>query len=493
MIDFHTFSQIRTLADRDRLTPRQIATTLGVDLKTVRRWLKAERYAPRHSPPRASALDAYKPMIQRLLERHAYTAAQVLRLVREQGYGGGYTVVKDYVRRVRPPARAAYLTLAFAPGECAQIDWGTAGLIQVGDTRRRLYFFVMVLCYSRQLYVWFSLRQSMEHFLSAQRQAFEFFGGVPAKVMVDNCKTAVLSHRRGGAATFNPRYVDFARHYGFQIAPCNVRAAHEKGRVENAIGYVKKSLLNGLDLASVAGVQLAAETWRDQVANVRLHGQTGKRPAELFQIEKPHLLPLPLNPYDCGINCTVSSDNRFRVRLDSNRYSVPAQYASMRDLTMRVYPERVLLYCQQQLIAEHVRSYEHGRDFEHPDHPKPLQEHRLKARDQTLLRRFLSLGAVAETYYYGLRERRLHAMNHVRQILSLADVHGAEAVLQAMADAAHFHAFSGDCILNLLEQRARHRPQAAPLHLTRNQDLLDLELEPPDLSVYPHPEPENLP
>jgi transposase len=491
MIDFHTFSQLRTLSERDRLTAGQIAASLGLNVKTVRRWLKAERYAPRYTPPRAGGLDPYKPMIQRWLERHAYSAAQILRLVREQGYGGGYTVVKDYVRRVRPPARTAYLTLAFAPGECAQIDWGTAGLIQVGNTRRRLHFFVMVLCYSRLLYVWFSLRQSLEHFLSAQRQAFEFFGGVPARVMVDNCKTAVLTHPRGEAATLNPHYLDFARHYGFQIAACNVRAAHEKGRVENAIGYVRKSLLNGLDLASVPGVQLAAEAWRDQVANVRVHGQTGKRPLDLFQTEKPHLLPLPLNPYDCGVNHTVGSDRQFRVRLDSNRYSVPAQYASMKGLILRAYPDRVLLYCGQQLLAEHARSYGRRHDHEHPDHAKPLEMHRLKAREQALLRRFLALGPIAQTYHHGLCERRLRSMDHVRQILSLADVHGTEAVLEAMADAAQFHAFSGDCVLNLLEQHARHQPQAAPLHLTRNQDLLELELEAPDLSIYPQPEPEN--
>lgn len=490
MIDFQTFSQIKMLDRDEKLTPEQIAGTLGLNVKTVRKWLETERYEPRRAQPRSTRLDPYKPMVQRLLERHAYTAVQVLRLIREQGYTGGYTAVKEYVRRVRPPSRTAYLTLAFAPGECAQIDWGTAGVVTVGNTRRRLYFFVMVLCYSRMLCLRFSLRQSMEHFLSCQRQAFAFFGGVPAKVMVDNCKTAVLAHPRGGTATIHPHYADFARHYGFHVAACNVRAAHEKGRVENAIGYVHRNLLNGLNLTSLTSVQLAGETWQDQVANVRSHGQTGKRPVDLFQTEKTHLLPLPLNPYDCGINRSVDSDNRFRVRLDGNCYSVPAQYGSMKDLTMRVYPERLLVYCQQQLIAEHPRSYEERRDLEHPDHPKPLLEHRMKARDQVLLRRFFSLGATAESYYYGLRERRVHAMNHVRQILTLADVHGPDAVLQAMDDAAQFHAFSADCILNLLDQRARHQPQAAPLHLTRNQDLLSLDLEPPDLSVYPHPEQE---
>jgi transposase len=486
MIDYHSYCRIHALAAQPGLKTTQIAAELGLDVKTVRRWLACMRYQPRQSSPRQSLLDAHKALIGRLLERHPYSAAQVLRLIREEGYTGGATIVKDYVRKVRPPHRTAYLTLAFAPGECAQIDWGSAGVIDVGNTRRRLSFFVMVLCYSRMLYIEFTVGEAMEHFLTCQRHALEFFGAVPGKVMVDNCKTAVLRHRRGEAPQINPRYADFARHYGFTVAACNVRAAHEKGRVENAIGYVRKSLLNGLALTSPAAAQAAAVQWRDQVANVRLHGQTGKRPLDLFQIEKPHLLPLPLVPYDCGVvRSPVGSDCRFRVSLDSNRYSVPAQYASCRRLTLRVYPERLLVYAESDLIAEHVRSYDRGRDFEHPDHPKPVLAQRRKARDQHLLRRFFTLGGCAEAYWHGLRERRMNVMHHIRRIVALVDIHGPDAVSRALGDAGHFGAFSGDCILNLLEQRARPRHESAPLHLTRNGDLLDLELEPPDLDIYP--------
>ena len=495
MIDFHTWCRIHTLAEQERLGVAQIATELGLDSKTVRRWLSAERYGPRRSRPRASRLDPYKPLIGRLLERHAYSAAQILHRIRDDGYRGGGTIVKDYVRKVRPPRHRAYLTLAFAPGECAQIDWGSAGVIDVGNARRRLSFFVMVLCYSRLLYVEFTLGQAMEHFLTCQRRAFEFLGGVPARVMVDNCRTAVQSHRPGEAAELNPRYAEFAQHYGFRITPCNVRAAHEKGRVENAIGYVRTSLLNGLQLTRLEAIQAAADPWRDQVANVRIHGQTGKRPVDLFAIEKPHLLALPLIPYDCGVTrAPVGSDAQFRVSLDSNRYSVPAAYGSRRDLSLRLYPDRLLVYGGTELIAEHPRSYDRRRDFEHPDHPQPVLAQRRRARDQHLLRRFFALGQPADAYWHGLRERRLNAMHHVRRIVAMVDIHGEAPVQEAIRDAGQFGAFSSDCIINLLEQRARPRPDPAPLHLTRNRDVLDLELEAPDLSVYPdNPEKEPQP
>ena len=108
------------------------------------------------------------------------------------GFDGGYTIVKQYVRKVRPPKAKAFLKLAFAPGECAKVDWGSYGSVDVGNSRRWLSFFVMVLCYCRMLYVEFTVSQTMEHFLGCHQNAFEFFGAVPGKVMVDNLKSAVL-------------------------------------------------------------------------------------------------------------------------------------------------------------------------------------------------------------------------------------------------------------------------------------------------------------
>ena len=233
MIDYHTFNQIQKMARHDSLSAHQIAKALNLCVITVKKYMAVDRYEPRRKgTPRRSCLDSYKSTICRLLEGHDYSAAQLLRIIKEQGYTGAYTTLKTYVQKVRPPKRTAFLTLAFAPVECAQIDWGHAGTIQLASTRRQLYFLAVVLAYSRMLYVEFSFRQSMEHFLTAQRHAFEFFGGIPEKIMVDNCKTAVLSHQRGSNAVIHPRYADFARHYGFKVVACNVRAPHEKGQVE---------------------------------------------------------------------------------------------------------------------------------------------------------------------------------------------------------------------------------------------------------------------
>jgi transposase len=145
------------------------------------------------------------------------------------------------VRKVRPRRQKAFLKLSFAPGECAQVDWGSFGTVAVGDTTRRLSFFVMVLCYSRMMYVQFTVSQSMEHFLGCHQNAFVHFGAVPARIMVDNLKSAVLRRITGQPPVLNPKYKDFADHCGFEIAPCAPAKGNEKGRVENGVGYVKKN------------------------------------------------------------------------------------------------------------------------------------------------------------------------------------------------------------------------------------------------------------
>ena len=177
-----------------------------------------------------------------MLETHPYTAAQIFQRLREDDFDGGYTIVKEYVRKVRPPKIKAFLKLSFAPGECAQVDWGSYGSVAVGETRRRLSFFVMVLCYSRMMYVEFTVSQTMEHFLGCHQNAFDFFGAVAGKVMVDNLKSAVLKRIVGKDPIFNPKYLDFANHHGFTIVPCAVGKGNEKGRVESGVGLCQKKL-----------------------------------------------------------------------------------------------------------------------------------------------------------------------------------------------------------------------------------------------------------
>jgi transposase len=483
VIDYETFAKIHDCRNRQGLTITQTARALGLHPQTVSAWSRRPRYEPRRSPPRGSRLDPYKPRITRLLDAHPYSAQQIFQRLREEGYQGCVTIVRDYVRRIRPPKKPVYLKLHFAPGECAQVDWGAYRTVTVDNTSRRLSFFVMVLAFSRQMFVEFTVSQTMEHFLACHEHAFAALGGVPGKIMVDNLKSAVLQRLAGTAPVFNPRYLDFARHHGFAIAACNVARGNEKGRVESGVGYVKKNFLHGLEPTEFGAVQAAAQLWLDSIANVRIHGETLQRPVDLLVQERAALRPLSAHPYDIAQVSTSVASSQFRITLDTNHYSVPAAYAHRR-VTVKAYPDRVCIYFDNQLIARHPRRYGRHQDIEDPDHAKALIAQRSRAREQRLMLRFLALSPDAQAYYDGLEQRRLNARNHLRKILALAEIYPTDLVARAISDGLAFQAFSAEYITNILETRARALPEAGPLQLTRRHDLLDIEIAPPDLAAY---------
>ena len=485
MIDYQTYCRIRLFHQQHGLTFNQIGRELGIDPESAAKYAALDTFPRRHYAKRPSKLDAFKPAITRWLERHPYSSTQIYqRLCGEEGYTGGFSIVKAYVRTVRPVRHPAFLTLAFAPGEAAQVDWGCAGTITLGATRRRLSFFVMVLCHSRMAYVEFTCGEAMEHFLACHQNALEFFGGTPGVILIDNLKTGVLKHPFGERAVFNPRYLDFAAHYGFEARACNVRKANEKGRVENGVGYVKKNFLAGRDLPnSLGAVNTAARQWMGDIANVRSHGETRRQPVELFLIEKPALRPLPDVPADTSVTSMVRVTSRCRVVLDTNRYSVPALHASQR-LTLKAFSERLCLYHAHNLVASHPRCYERHRDFENPDHVKDILAQRHRARDAKWLMTFYALSPQAEYYHQQLTARSLQVRVHVNRIVALTDIYGPDKVRLALDDAIASQAFSSQYIENILQQRERHTPNPGPLHLTRRADLLDIELPFADLTLY---------
>ncbi len=483
MVDYETFCRIRDHLVRQQLTQAQTARALDLDIRTVAKWADVEQFRPRVAVPPTSKLDAFKGQIVRWLDTHPYSAQQIFQRLAEAGYAGGITIVKDYVQRIRPRPQPAFLTLAFEPGECAQVDWGSYGTIQVGNTSRRLSFFLMVLCYSRRMYLEFTVSQQMEFFLACHENAFAAFGCRPARIMVDNLKSAVLKRLVGCAPVFNPKYLAFSGHWGFEITPCNVASGWEKGRVENGVGYVKKSFLAGQDFIDFSAVQPAAQLWVDTVADVRIHGSTHRRPIDMFAQERPHLQPLNPAGFDLARICTVRATNQFRVALDSNAYSVPSRHVGQQ-LTLKAYADRVCIYAHDQLVARHARSMERHKDIEDPDHAQQLVMQRKSAREQRLLVQFLALSPRAQAYREGLEAKRVNARVHLRQILALAELHGKEAVARAIDDGLELQAFSADYIANILAARRRIGPEPAALQLTRGADLLELELPEPDLSIY---------
>lgn len=228
----------------------------------------------------------------------------------------------------------------------------------------------------------------------------------------------------------------------------------------------------------------AGQQWLAEVANVRIHGATHRVPQEVFaQEDQPVLNPVNPRPYDVARPASVRASRQFRVVLETNKYSVPAQHAG-RLVTLKAYPDRVCIYWREQLVARHLRSYDRHQDIEDPEHPRALLAQRKSAREQRLMQRFLALSPQAAAYHEGLQARRTNARDHVRRIVALAEIHGERAVERALVDGLAFQAFSAEYVANMLEMRLRELPEPAALQMTRRSDLLDMELPEPDLSRY---------
>ncbi len=489
MIDFQTYLQIHHLHDNEKLNQVQIADRLGLNPDTVSKWLRRPRYQARKSMPRASKLDAFKPQILRWIEQYPFSGAQILLKLRLIGYGGGKTILNDYLESIRPKTAPAFLKLHFDPGECAQVDWGECGSIHIGNVKHKLQVFVMVLCHSRLLYLRFYLSQSFECFLDGHVRALEFFRGVPRRVMTDNLKTAVLDHPRGQAPEYHPRYLELARHYGFAPVACNVGKGNEKGRVERGVGYIKINFLGGRQISDLASLQAAADQWRDTVANERVHGSTGEAPRWRFeQKEKASLLFLRPEAYDCAVIKQVRLEKDCRVNFETNTYSVPPGQSGKR-LTMRVYADRIQIHrsLQSEAIATHARCYGRREDIEAAEHTRALKAERSRAREQNLLHDFRALGPLACSYYEQLEQRHLDHRTQIRRILALVAIHGEDNVLRALHDSLELGAVNAAYVEHLLAARAHMRPDSSPLHLTRQQDQLELPSPKVDLEIYSKP------
>lgn len=221
----------------------------------------------------------------------------------------------------------------------------------------------------------------------------------------------------------------------------------------------------------------------ENVANVRIHGVTKKQPEELFIAEKNAMKALSLFPYDCCVTHNVRVNSQYRVVFESNRYSVPPELVR-KQIEMKVYPAKLLFMYNNQLVAEHERSYEKHRDTVNSEHDKALIEHRHLQKKQRLFEKFYSMGSTAENYEKGLNAKRINPGTHIRKIMNLVETYGADEVKKAMEDTYLLDVFSADAVLNLIEMRHRPLPEPGAIHLSRKTDCLDMEIPEVDLSIY---------
>jgi len=392
MIDQEEWVMIRSLAQQG-LGIRAIARHLGIDRNTVRRALRREGVPQyKRRAPRASKLDPFKEYLrQRLQACPELSATRLWQEISVQGYQGRFSILRDFVRPLRQEhRRVGKLTVRFEtlPGQQGQVDWGHFGTIWHHGRPQQLYGFVMVLGYSRALFVCFTVSQRLEALLQCHQRAFDAFGGYPREVVYDNVKTVVLARPdlavepMTDSPQWNTKFLDFAGYYGFTPRLCRPYRARTKGKVERMIGYVRSGFFLGRTFTDLADLNQQAAVWCATVANARVHRTTGEVPAH--RLAREPLLPLHLRPaYDTSLLVMRRVSVDCSVAYNGNRYSVPYQYGG-RMVIVRIHDERetVEIWADDARIAVHPLLHGQREQSVQPDHLAGLWRMTLRGRGQ---------------------------------------------------------------------------------------------------------------
>jgi transposase len=464
-----------------------IATQLGVHRGTVQRVL-AQAGLPSLEPlQRPSRVDPYLPFIRSTLAQFpTLTASRLYQMVRERGYLGGPDHFRHLVSLHRPRRNAkAYLRLRSLPGEQAQVDWGHFGTLEIGRARRPLMAFVMVLSYSRQIFLRFFLDARMENFLRGHVAAFGAFGGVARVLLYDNLKSAVLE-RQGQAIRFHPTLLAFAGHYRYEPRPVAVARGNEKGRVERAIRYVRDNFFAARDYRDLADLNAQAEAWCwGAAAERRCPEDQTLSVGEAFAQEQPRLLALPDNPFPTEERGEVKSGKTPYVRFDLNDYSIPHTHVR-RLLTVLAEPERVRVLDGQEVLACHIRSYDRGAQVEAPAHIQRLVEQKHQASQHRGTDRLAQAAPASRLLLTQAAERGFRLSTITRQLLELLDRYGADELQAAIEEALNRGVPHPNAVRLALERQreARQLPPPLAVPLSPNARQRDVIVQPHRLDGY---------
>ena len=438
--------------------PRAIARELGFARNTVKKYrdlaavaglLDAGRPLPDGAaigqllgpPPRPrhmrSTVEPYGDVVEGFLEANVEMAAIWQRLCDEHGYAGSYASVRRFVARLRPKTPEAVCRIETAPGQEAQVDFGSAGLQWDGreGRRRHAWFFVMTLSWSRHLYVEFVFDQKIETWLGCHERAFAWFGGVPERVVIDNLKAAVIAHDLHDPVLGEP-YRRLAQHFGFTISPNRPHTPRHKGKVESGVHYVKRNFLAGQEFADLEALNERARRWALEVAGPRCHGTTREAPLGRFeQTERAALGPLPDQPFDLIATYRAKVHRDCHVVVDGRYYSVPCGLIGRR---VEVYVGRrvVEIYDGVTLVTTHVVAREPGERQTRTEHYPEGKRAFLENPPERCRERSREVGeACARVVGALLDDRPYDRLRSVQALLRLGERFGRERLEAACARA----------------------------------------------------------
>lgn len=441
-----------------------IASQLGIHHSTVDRVLSQAGLPKAERAPGPSMIDPYVPFLMETLRQYPrLTAARLYGMVLERGYTGGASHFRSRVAQLRPRRPAeAYLRLKTLPGEQAQVDWAHFNYVHIGKAKRPLMAFVMVLSWSRQIFLRFYLNQRMESFLRGHVAAFGAFNGCAKVLLYDNLKSAVLE-RQGDAIRFNPTLLALSAHYHFEPRPVAVCRGNEKGRVERSVRYIRDNFFAGRPWRDIDDLNAQADAWcLGQSANRPCPEDTSLTVREAFAREQPTLLALPDNPFPTDERIEVSVGKTPYVRFDLNDYSIPPTHVRQL-LTVAASLTRVRVLNGLDVIAEHVRSYGKGEQIEDPNHIQALIESKHLAREHGGQDR-LAHAAPRSVELLQLAVQRGHRPSTTISLLTaMLDDYGASELACAIDEALQQQAPHPNAVRQVLERRREQRDQPPPL------------------------------
>ena len=339
----------------------QIAKLSGASRNTVRKYIRngamCEARAPRK--PRVSKLDPYKEIINGFVAEGLISAPAILSRILPMGYTGKETIIRDYVASIKPQARpGARATLRYetAPGVQAQLDWGIFTYTDHRGTKRKVAGMMVVLGYSRRVYLNFALSADIYGFSTCLINAFFYFGGITDVFLTDHMKTVVLGGSKDGGWNLNGHVADLAGYLGTAIKLAPVRRPQTKGKVERGIRFAKENFWAARSFANLADLNEQALAWCAE-ADMRVHNGLGVTPMEAFASEAEHLRPLPdrseLFQFERQER-KVGADGFFTFA--GVRYGVPWEY-SHSVVEVLAGPRTLQVFARGKLIATHELSY----------------------------------------------------------------------------------------------------------------------------------------
>ncbi|KQW60303.1 IS21 family transposase [Variovorax sp. Root411] len=480
-------AQILRLYQAEHWRVGTIASQLHVHRSTVQRVLAQAGLPTEASPLRPSRVDPYRPFIlQTLAKFPTLTAARLFVMVHERGYRGSPEHFRHVIAGLRPrPTAEAFLRLRTLVGEQAQVDWGHFGHLQIGRARRPLMAFVMVLSYSRRIFLRFFLDARMDSFLRGHIEACAAFNGCARVVLYDNLKSAVLERVRD-AIRFNPELLALAAHYRFEPRPVAVARGNEKGRVERSIRYIRDSFFAAREFVDLADLNAQARAWCEGPACDRRWPEDSRLSVgEAFELERASLLALPQREFALGERVAVQVGKTPYVRFDLNDYSVPHTHVR-RTLAVVADEHRVRIFDGTAELAAHARSYDAGAQIEDAAYIAALIERKHQAHAHRGVDRLAHAAPASAALLERAAERGHNLGTVTAALLRLLDRYGA-AALQAAIGCALAQGVPHPNAVRLALERAREEqglPPPTALHLSEDVARRDAPVRSHALASY---------